>query len=137
MQDRPNFKELLEIVRDFLQSEAVPKTTDPHLRFRVRIAANLLGILQRELDLEEEQLPGELRRLQEIYPGTGAREETPENLVALKSLVATLNTRLAEEIRSCKRVAAPGDRIWRHVRATVIEKLKIANPAYLKRVGVT
>ena len=47
---RPTASELLEAVREFLTSEVRPATTG-QLSFHARVAANVLGILARELEL--------------------------------------------------------------------------------------
>lgn len=46
----PAARELLLLVADFLEQELSPAQTDPKLRFRTRVAANLLRIARRELD---------------------------------------------------------------------------------------
>ncbi|MBI4583829.1 MAG: hypothetical protein HY717_07380 [Planctomycetes bacterium] len=135
MQDRPDLRELLECVRDFLQNEAVPRTSDPHLRFRVRIAANVLSIAAREIELEEELLRKERRRLLELYPEAGVVVPAPDAVQELKRAVKGLTERLARELRSGQMAAAPGDPVWSHVRAALVEKLQVANPAWLKRTG--
>ncbi len=135
MQDRPDLKELLECVRDFLQNEAVPRTSDPHLRFRVRIAANVLAIGAREIELEEELLREERRRLLELYPEAGGAAPAPAAVPELRRAVKSLTEKLARDLRSGKIAAEPGDPVWSHVRAALVEKLQVANPAWLKRTG--
>jgi bile acid-coenzyme A ligase len=51
--DPPCAMQLVEIVERFLESEAAPGQPDPKLRYRLRVAANLLKIARREID----QLP--------------------------------------------------------------------------------
>ena len=48
--DRPTTGELLESVREWLEREVIP-ATDGRLRFHARVAANVLGIVERELEL--------------------------------------------------------------------------------------
>ncbi len=55
MQDRPTYDELLAAVERFLSQEIVPNTEGAR-RFHARVAANVLGIVRRELEREEEQL---------------------------------------------------------------------------------
>jgi Domain of unknown function (DUF6285) len=57
--DRPTVAELVEATREFLEAEILPTLTDRRLRFRTLVAINALGIAQRELESEEETLPGE------------------------------------------------------------------------------
>jgi bile acid-coenzyme A ligase len=51
--DPPGAMQLVELVENFLESEAAPGQPDPKLRYRIRVAANLLRIARREM----EQLP--------------------------------------------------------------------------------
>ena len=52
MQDIPDKATLLASVRRFLKADLAAGIADPGLRFRVLIAANLLGVVERELGLE-------------------------------------------------------------------------------------
>jgi hypothetical protein len=47
--DRPTPQELVEAVREFLQTEILPLLDDHRLRFRTFVAINGLGIAEREL----------------------------------------------------------------------------------------
>ena len=49
MQDRPHAAELAQAVREFIETEVLPGIDDPRLRFRTLVAANGLGILEREI----------------------------------------------------------------------------------------
>jgi uncharacterized protein DUF6285 len=49
MHDRPNARELIEAVTEFLATEVLPETADPRLKFRTLVALNALGIAHREL----------------------------------------------------------------------------------------
>ena len=61
--DRPNARELVEAVGEFLQSEILPTLDDHRLRFRTLVALNALGIAQRELaELPEPEPDWELAR---------------------------------------------------------------------------
>lgn len=51
MPDRPDARELAEAVKGFLEAEVLPALQDPRLRFRALVAANALGILERDLEL--------------------------------------------------------------------------------------
>jgi len=48
--DPPPALELLDLVERFLEMELVPAQTDEKLRFRTKVAANLLRIARREFD---------------------------------------------------------------------------------------
>jgi hypothetical protein len=135
MQDQPDLKNLLASVCGFLQQEVVPTTKDPRLRFRTLVAANVLAIVGRELEAAEEQLREECRSLHAILGVSQTEAPIPEDPSALRAAVGDLTGQLAENIRDGHIAVSPGDPVWNHVRATVIGKLVIANPAYLKRVG--
>ncbi len=47
--DRPTPAELVEAVREFLESEILPTLAEHRLRFRTLVALNALGIAEREL----------------------------------------------------------------------------------------
>jgi hypothetical protein len=47
---RPTASELLDAVREFLSGQVMPATTG-QLAFHARVAANVLGIVARELEL--------------------------------------------------------------------------------------
>src|SRR5438477_478855 len=69
MQDRPTSTELLAAVREFLQREIVPTLGDHRQKFRALIAANVLGVVERELAGEEERLRAEWARLGALLGG--------------------------------------------------------------------
>ncbi len=131
MQDRPDLAELIDSVRRFLDSEVVPTVSDQRLRFRARVAANVLAVASRERAMEAELLQEELRRLEGLL-GKGAADGTGGDP---RAEVDALNTELARRIRSGAIAAEPGSAVWEHLRKTAVEKLRVANPGYLKRVG--
>ena len=65
MQDRPTHDELLAAVERFLDDEIVAKSEGAR-RFHGRVAANVVRIVRRELEHEEEQLAREWASLQEL-----------------------------------------------------------------------
>lgn len=50
MYDRPSIAELVGAARDFVEQQAMPKL-EAHTAFHARVAANALGIVQRQLEL--------------------------------------------------------------------------------------
>lgn len=129
MQDRPTATELLAAVRAFLEEDLVP-TLDGRHRFHALVAANVLGIVERELATEEETLAAEWQRLVALDGTTDAAR--PPTLTALRADVRARTATLAERIRGGAvddgPLAAP---VRAHVRATVVEKLRVANPRFL------
>jgi hypothetical protein len=131
MQDRPDLAELLESVRQFIENELVPVAPDPRLKFRARVAANVLAVAARERVLESPLLSRELKRLERILGEPPAAGTDP---VALRAKVERLTRDLAQRIRTGSIDASPGTKAWEHLRLTAIEKLEIANPGCLRRI---
>jgi hypothetical protein len=128
MQDRPTIRELLAAVRHFIETDVVPKLEGPK-KFHARVAANVLDIVQRELELEAEQLQREYESLAALL---GMNESAPRE----RELLHRSLRERTEEL--CRRIAggAADAGEWReavlaHVRLTVRAKLQVANPKYL------
>ena len=129
MHDRPTVRELLDAVRGFLEEDVVPALDGPR-RFHARVAANVLAIVGRELAGEEASLLAEWRRLA-AFPG-GPGGEPPARLDALRAAVCDATAALAERIRRGEADAGPlAAAVRAHVRATVVEKLRVANPRFV------
>jgi hypothetical protein len=103
MQDRPTAAELVQAVREFLQRD-VMTATEGRVQFHTRVAINALGMVERELG----QGP-----VVEAFE----RERTAERELAARIRDGSLDDRL-EQVRT-------------EVRASVREKLLVANPGYL------
>ena len=68
MSERPTPDELAEAIEEFLAGEILPTLIDQRLRFRMLVALNALGIVQRELarlppedDAEQRELARQIR----------------------------------------------------------------------------
>lgn len=137
MQDRPTIVELLQAVRDFLASDVVPAVTDRGLRYRLRIALHVLGIVEREVPDEEHRLRDELGALRDLLGLP--RTAPPADPSRLRARVLELNRMLCERIRDG---AADGgawrERVVLHVQRLVENKLRGSNPDRLAalRVGL-
>lgn len=83
--DRPTPAELAEAVREFLEREVLPTLDDHRLRFRMLVAVNGLGILQREL---EEAGRAEPLDLEGLAAAIRRGEPPPDALGTLKKHVA-------------------------------------------------
>src|SRR5262249_53814715 len=129
MQDRPSPLELLGAVGEFREDDLV-HTREGRRRFQALVAANVLGLVERELHGEEEQLGRQWNRLAELFALD--RTTRPVALSALRAAINDLETRLVERIRAGE--ADSGDfatRVRPHVRTTTEEKLAAATPKYL------
>lgn len=126
MQDRPNAAELAEAVREFIETEVLPEIDDPRLRFRTLVAANGLGILEREIVLGAQLVRREVSSLARLL---GRADPLPDDALDLRRLVGDLNRDLVLRIRA-------GDipeGTLAHLVSTVADKLRVASPRYLER----
>jgi len=133
MQDRPEASELINAVASFVERELLPTLTDPRLRFRALVAVNVLSIVEREIAQGEAMLFAEWQRL---LPLLGRPTEAPPpSTEELHASVLALNRQLCARIRAGDADAGPWyEDVLAHAEATVIEKLRVANPRYLERV---
>lgn len=126
MQDRPHAAELAEAVREFIETEVLPEIDDPRLRFRTLVAANGLGILEREIVLGAQLVRREVSSLARLL---GRADPLPDDALDLRRLVGDLNRDLVLRIRA-------GDipeGTLAHLVSTVADKLRVASPRYLER----
>jgi hypothetical protein len=107
--DAPSAAELLEAVREWLERD-VMTITDGRVRFHARVAANVLAMVERELDLGAAQEAAHRRRLAQL----GVADD--------RSLAAAIRNREFDH-RS--------DELRALLLATVTDKLLVANPRYL------
>ena len=126
MQDRPHAPELAQAVREFIETEILPGIDDPRLRFRALVAANGLGILERELELGGPLVRREVEALARLL---GRAKRIPDDLDALRRCASDLNRELARRIRA----GEPPEGTLAHLLATVADKLRVASPRYLER----
>ena len=131
MQDRPTAAELLDAARGFLEADVIPGL-EGRKQFHARVAANVLGIVARELALEDRHVAAEWLRLDALLGSA----TMPSEAEARRTALIARNEALCELIR---RVDADGGELGRsvldHVRRTVREKLAIAKPEILERTG--
>jgi len=129
VQDRPTQHEILDAVQRFLDDEVVPGTQG-RTQFLVRVAANLLRTLDRELALEEGQLAREWSGQNTLL----GEQVPPAGIQSLREALLRRNATLCERIRAGE--ADEGEarvRMVAHVRQTVQAKLAVSNPALLGR----
>lgn len=130
MNDAPTGGELVEAVRHFLETEVLPALTEPGLRFRMLVAAHVLGIVVREWPVEEDMLRHEWELLAGLLDDPGS---LPGGLEELRRQVRAANDRLCARIRT-------GDfdnpdrfrTLAQLLRSLVVAKLKVSNPRYLE-----
>jgi hypothetical protein len=109
--DRPTPRELVQAVREYLQQEVVPGT-EGRLSFFGRVAANVLGQIERELELGPELSAKHAARLE----GLGVADDA---VLAAAIRAGDFDTRY--------------DELAAALRDAVADKLAIANPGYITR----
>jgi aminoglycoside phosphotransferase (APT) family kinase protein len=111
--DRPTLSELVESVREYLERDVM--TVEGRVGFHARVAARVLAMVERELELGPAQARAEHARLGALLGHDGS--------------IRALTVELAERIRAG--VIPTDDRATLDaVRATVRAKLAVAAPAY-------
>lgn len=129
MHDRPTPPELLAATRTFLEKELLPSLTDPRLRFQTLIAANVLAIVERELNTEEADLRAEWQMLDLPAPA-------PDNRDDLRQQVRAAEQALCHRIRTGDFDAPePRQALLQRLRQLVEQKLAIANPGQAGKPG--
>lgn len=151
MQDRPTARELVLVAAECIEREIVPALADGRLRFRARVAANLLNIVSREMMLEDAQLEAEWQGLRALLGDLPPLEGTSAGETPVHSSLPATAVPQANEQRAqiqamtrelCERIRdgqADGgefrEAVLAHVERTVVDKLRVANPKFLERVG--
>ena len=115
VQDRPTAAELVQAVREFLEHD-VMAATHGRVQFHTRVAANALGMVERELTSGPASASAERARAAALL-GHDDDARVLERELAARIRDGSLDDR-ADAVRD-------------HVRATVREKLLVANPGYL------
>ena len=128
MQDRPTAVELLDAVRGFVERAVIP-ALDGTARFHARVAANVLAIVARELQLADGHLAAEWQRLDALLGAAPLPAESAERRAALRQRTVEL----CDRIRAGEADDGPfRAALLAHLAATVREKLAIANPKLLE-----
>ena len=111
--DAPSAAQLTEAIREWLETKVIPESSGP-LQFEARIAANVLGMIEREVSL-------------------GVDQER-RHLAGLAALGCSSDADLAGKIRNGYFDSDESLRadVEAFVFESVVEKLKVANPRYLR-----
>ena len=107
--DAPTAAELLESVRDWLDDEVVP-SLDGRMRFHARVAVNILGMVEREIELGEVHEIAHRARLERL----GVADDSA----------------LATAIRAGDFADRAGE-LRAELLDSVLDKLAVANPRYI------
>jgi hypothetical protein len=128
MNDRPSAPELIDAVRQHLESQVLPlaKRESHKLYFQTLVAVNVLRIVAREWALGGSYLLAEWQRLEAIL----GQQDAPARDDALREALAARNAALCAAIRAGQHdEASPA--LWDHLKACASEQLSIANPKFL------
>src|SRR6478609_4045658 len=98
--DRPTAAELVAAVREYLEQDVMPGT-EGRLAFHARVAANVLAMVERELDLGEAQDVDEHARLVALLGREGTTRELTE-LLATEIRHGEMDGRWAEAVESVR-----------------------------------
>ncbi|HKO08379.1 MAG TPA: DUF6285 domain-containing protein [Alphaproteobacteria bacterium] len=129
MRDRPSAADLIEIAREVLQQELLPRLP-PELRIHGLMVANALANAEREISAGMAPLVAELGRLASRY-GKAMDACGGEQLQAV---LERLNRRLVADIRAGR---LDGNReIADHLFATAVAAVRESNPKYLRSRGI-
>jgi hypothetical protein len=123
MQDRPTAAELLDALRDFMRDRA-GHARDRWERFQFQVAANSLGIISRELELEDEFAAAEWDGLDRLL---GA-EDRPLGHRAFINRLRERNDDLASRIQRGDFDGQSESELLPHLWQTVVNKVRIASP---------
>ena len=117
--NRPTSAELLTAVSEFLEGEAMEAIDTDDVRFKLKIALNVLQLIRREVELGRDHEIAEVDGLQALL----ATDETSP---------ALLNEELCRRIRNGDYdAAAPArDALLQHLQTATLKKLAVDNPRY-------
>jgi len=114
MQDEPRPEEILAAVARFLKDTVAPQTTG-HINFNVRVAANALEMMRRQIELAPAADKAEVEGLTALLGRTGA--------------VSDLNSELCRRIEAGEMgLQTPG--LAEHLWETTLAKLAVDQPNY-------
>lgn len=123
MQDRPTASELLDAVAGFLRERA-QHARDRWERFQFLVAANSLGIVRRELELEEQAVLAEWEGLDSLLGGEAMPLRHRDRVGRLRER----NAALCEAIRAGQFDGPREFALKQHLYRTVTDKVRIASP---------
>lgn len=125
MNDEPRAEELLRAVERFLEREVVGRLEGVP-RFHARVAANVVAMVAREIETQDEHLRGEWDRLTALLDDEASWPAAREaQLGALRER----NETLSERIRSGDADTEPfRSELLGHLRRTIDDKMVVSRP---------
>jgi hypothetical protein len=134
MYDRPDIDQLLEAVRGYLQRDVVPAMqADRKQYYQALVAINVLGIIQREMQMNAEHLKAEWSRLNFVQ---NLSAPFPADLAEARAALAERNRKLCEEISAGRYDYSPQrSALFEHLKVTTRAQLEVANPKFLQSLA--
>jgi hypothetical protein len=124
MQDRPTAPELLDALADFMRDRAA-NARDRWERFQFQVAANSIGVIKREIELDDGFMRDEWRALD----GLLGEDQVPEAQPAFRQRLRERNEALVERIRAGAFDEPDAEaRLLPYLWQTVTNKVRIASP---------
>ena len=114
MHQRPDTEDLLAAVALFLREQALPQLP-AHAAYHARVAANMVDIVRRQLQLAPAADAAELQRLRALLQCDGS--------------LAELNTQLCERLAD-GRIGLQTPGLAEHLWQTTLDKLAVDQPGY-------
>ncbi|BDA80539.1 hypothetical protein LPTSP3_g34690 [Leptospira kobayashii] len=135
MQYRPEAKELLSTIQDLLIKEILPKIeADELLSYKTLVSWNMLGVIIRESEKEDEQSQEEFQSLLKLSSILKDINLTTDQFKALPrkeklSRLKDWNSLLAKQLRETKN-AEVGSEIWNQIKLGLKNNLSVSNPRF-------
>lgn len=128
MYDRPTATELIQAVRQHLETQMVPlaKAANHKLYFQTLVAINVLTIVEREVAQRGDHLRAEWARLDALL----GEQPIPSGEAALAEQLAQRNRALCAAVRAGQ-YDQDAAALFDHLKQTTIEQLQVANPRFL------
>ncbi|TGL86732.1 hypothetical protein EHQ68_15670 [Leptospira congkakensis] len=141
MQYRPETKELISAIQDFLMKDLLPKLEgDDLLSYKTLVSWNMLGVIARET--ESSEFEGDLNRILELNLKI-SKLETDFDKIKFSNLsrkekydlLLDWNQEFAKEIRNQSKnnpgfEVKPGSKVWDFAKNQLKETLSVSNPRF-------
>jgi hypothetical protein len=134
MYDRPDIYQLLDAVRGYLQRVIVPMLqTDRKQYYQALVALNVLGIIEREMQMSVEHLNAEWARLNFAQ---NVSTPLPAEIGEARAALAERNRKLCEEIGAGRYDYSPQrSALFEHLLVTTRAQLEVSNPKFLQALA--
>ncbi len=130
MQYKPNSYEILEAISEFLRKDILNYIkSDEKLSYKTLVSWNMINILMREIEQEEQILINEIRKLSELLNLT---IEIPVSLKQKRERLIELLKILVKEIKE-KKISSPKHPYWKFSKELLKSNLSISNPRYFEK----